>query len=222
VQLKWWDGTTRPWVPQDKTVYEQLFRQGQQNTANVELSSGSEMGSVRLSYTNMQLTPVFPNAKYDRNTLSFSANYDLNKYISVKYTGNYYITKNLNSAYAGSFSGQGARASLGAYSADIDVDLLRRYLVTDDGYNFFSNPNLQNFISTGRSSIVGNLWDWEQNESIFDRLHNIQSVTVDLTFNDTFSATLMGGLDNTVERNVFKGKLLDPSQIGPNSGSHIY
>lgn len=219
VQLKWWDGTTRPWVPQDKTVYEQLFRQGQQNTANVELSSGSETGSVRLSYTNMQLTPVFPNAKYDRNTLSFSANYDLNKYISVKYTGNYYITKNLNSAYAGSFSGQGARASLGAYSADIDVDLLRRYLVTDDGYNFFSNPNLQNFISTGRSSIVGNLWDWEQNESIFDRLHNIQSVTVDLTFNDTFSATLMGGLDNTVERNVFKGKLLDPSQIGPNSGS---
>ena len=55
VQLKWWDGTTRPWVANDKTIYEQLFRSGQQNTANVELSSGSEMGSVRLSYTNMQM-----------------------------------------------------------------------------------------------------------------------------------------------------------------------
>jgi TonB-linked SusC/RagA family outer membrane protein len=219
VQLKWWDGTTRPWVANDKTIYEQLFRNGQQNTANVELSSGSEMGSIRLSYTNMQMTPVFPSAEYDRNSLSVSANYDLNKFISVKYTGNYFITNNLNSAYSGSLPGQGAQASLGAYSADIDIDLIKRYLVTENGYNYFANPNMQNLVSTGRRSIIGSLWDWEQNESIFDRIHNIQSVTVDLTFNKTFSATLMGGLDNTEERNVFKGKLQDPTLIGPNSGS---
>jgi len=219
VQLQWWDGSTRPWVAQNETIYEQLFRQGRQNTTNVAISSGNEDGSVRFSYTNMQLEPVFPAAEYDKNTFSISANYNLNDYISISYTGNYYVTQNLNSAYAGSFDAQGARSSLGAFSADIDVDLLREYMVTDDGYNYFANPNLRNFVSTGRSSIIGTLWDWEQNESIFNRIHNIQSLKVDLKFNDTFSATLMGGLDNTEERNEYKGKLQDPSLIGPNSGS---
>lgn len=219
VQLQWWDGSTRPWVAQDKTIYEQLFRQGSQNTTNVALSSGNENGSIRFSYTNMQLSPVFPNAEYDKNTFSVSASYNLNDYISLKYTGNYYVTKNLNSAYAGSFDAQGARASLGAYSADIDVDLLKNYLVTEQGYNFFANPNLTNFVSTGRRSLVSTLWDWEQDESIFDRIHNIQSLTVDLKFNKIFGATLMGGIDNTVERNEYKGKLQDPALIGPNSGA---
>ncbi|WP_167605860.1 SusC/RagA family TonB-linked outer membrane protein [Maribellus sediminis] len=219
VQLKWWDGTTRPWVAQDKSIYDQLFEQGRQNTTNVALSSGNDKGSIRFSYTNMQLDPVYPGSEYDKNTFSISAMYKMNDYITVKYSGNYYVTSNLNSAYAGSFDAQGARASLGAYSADIDVALLEQYMVTEDGYNYFANPNLTNFVSTGRQSIVGTLWDWTQNESNFDRIHNIQSLTVDLKLNKTFSATIMGGLDNTNERSVYKGKLQDPSLIGPNSGA---
>ncbi|SDM23847.1 SusC/RagA family TonB-linked outer membrane protein [Kriegella aquimaris] len=220
VNLNWWDGSKKPWVANRQTVYDQLFRTGIQQTANVAVSGGNDKGSMRFSYTNMRLTPVFLNSEYKKNTFSLSSTYKLNDFISVRYVGNYYTTNNLNSAYAGSFDAQGARSSLGAYSRDIDVDLLRSTMVTDNGYNYFSNPDLQsNFISGGRQSVIGTLWDWTQNESIFKRVHSIQSLTLDLTFNDVFTATVLGGLDNTTEHNTYKGKLQDPSLIGPNSGS---
>ncbi len=219
VQLNWWDGSKRPWVGRGYSIYDDMFRQGRQNTSNVALSSSSDKGSMRVSYTNMQLTPTTPAGQYDKNTFSVSASYKLNDYISVKYTGNYFTSKNLNAANAGTFDSQGARSSLGAYSADIDVDLVKDYIITDDGYNYFANPNLKNFFSNGRRSVVGFFWDQQQNESEFKRQHNIQSLTLDIKVNDMISATLMGGMDNTTERNIYRGKLQDPSLIGPNSGS---
>ncbi len=219
VTLNWWDGSKRPWQPQTNNIYDDLFRTGRQTTSNIALSSSSDKGSMRFSYTNMQLSPTTPAGSYKKNTFSISASYNLNEYITIKYTGNYYVSQNLNAANAGTFDSQGARASLGAYSADIDVNLIREHMVTDDGYNYFANPNFKNFFSNGRKSVVGFFWDQEQNESIFDRLHNIQSLTLDFKFNDVFSATLMGGMDITNERDVYKGKLQDPSLIGPNSGS---
>ena len=220
VQLEWWDGSTRAWKANDKTIYDQLFRQGRQNTTNVALSSSNENGSVRFSYTNMQLDPIYPGSEYDKNTFSVNANYKMNDFVTLKYTANYYVTKNLNSAYAGSFDAQGSRASIGAYGADIDVDLLREYLITDEGYNHFADPSLKSgYISNGRSSIVNTLWDWTQNDSEFDRAHSIQSLTADIKINNTFGATIMGGMDNTNQRSVYRGKLSDPSAIGPNSGA---
>ncbi|HKK61493.1 MAG TPA: SusC/RagA family TonB-linked outer membrane protein, partial [Bacteroidales bacterium] len=222
VTLNWWDGSQRAWKPQTDNIYDDMFRTGRQTTSNVSVSSGNEDGSVRLSLTNMQLTPTLPAGDYEKNSFSLSAQYNINDYISVKYSGNYYVTSNKNAANANTFDAQGARAAIGAYSADINVDLIKSNLVTPEGYNFYANPNLTNFFSAGRSAIGSFFWDQGQNESLYDRHHNIQSLTLDLTFNDVFSATLMGGLDATSDRDVYKGKLMDPSLIGPNSGSSYF
>nr|WP_299381707.1 SusC/RagA family TonB-linked outer membrane protein [Allomuricauda sp.] len=220
VTLNWWDGSRRPWVSGNRSVYDQLFRTGSQQSSNISLSSGNEKGSIRFSYTNLRYTPIYPGAKYSKNTFSLNTTYDLNDNISLRYVSNFFATKNLNSAYEGSFDAQGSVSSLGAYSSDIDVDLLRSFMVTENGFNYFANPERRsNFISNGRSSVVGTLWDWTQNVSEFNRTHSLQSLTLDLTFNDFLSATILGGLDYTVERNVYKGKLQDPDLIGPNSGS---
>ncbi|HSO88606.1 MAG TPA: SusC/RagA family TonB-linked outer membrane protein, partial [Draconibacterium sp.] len=219
VTLNWWDGSKRAWEPQTDNIYNELFGQGRQNTTNVALSSSNDKGSVRVSYTNMQLTPTTPSSSYNKNTFSFSAQYKMNDYITLKYTGNYYVSESLGAPNASSFDAQGARAELGAYSADIDVDLIHQYLVTEDGYNYFANPENTKIFSNGRKSVASFFWDQEQNESIFNRLHNIQSLTLDLKMNEIFSATLLGGFDMTNERDIYKGKLQDPALIGPNSGS---
>lgn len=219
VKLIWWDGVERAWEPQTKNIYDDIFRQGRQTTTNIALSSSNDNGSIRFSYTNMYLTPIRPTGKYTKNTFSLSASYKLNDHISLKYTGNFYISENMNAAYAGSMDAQGSRTDLGAYSADINVDLLRSYMVTPDGYSYFDNPSRRNLISNGRRSLVDFFWDQEQNLSEYNRLHNIQSVTADLKINKTFGATIMGGMDYSSDRNKFKGKLLDPSLIGPTSGS---
>ncbi|NPA37002.1 MAG: SusC/RagA family TonB-linked outer membrane protein [Chlorobi bacterium] len=219
VMLNWWDGSKRPWVARSESVYDKMYRQGHQTTTNVAFSNANDKGSIRFSYTNMQMTPTIPGGEFDKNSFSLSVKYDLNDYISIKYAGNYYFTTNLNAANANTMDAQGARASLGAYSADIDVDLLRKYMVTEDGYNYFANPENRRLVSNGRMSVVNFFWDQTQNESIYNRNHNIQSLTLDLKLNKIFSAQILGGVDATTERNEYKGKLTDPSNIGPNGGS---
>ncbi|MEE9361577.1 MAG: SusC/RagA family TonB-linked outer membrane protein [Cellulophaga sp.] len=220
VQLNWWDGSKRAWAPNSKSIYKQLFRTGSQTTTNLALTAGGEKGSMRFSYTNTRLKSISPGGNYDKNTFSLSSKYEINDHVTLKYSGNYYATENQNAHYAGSFDSQGSVSGLGAYSSDIDVDLLKQYLITNDGYNYFANPdNTSNVISSGRSAVANTLWDWTQNESNFKRIHNIQSLTLDIEFNDFLGLTILGGLDNTNENTEYKGKLRDPSQIGPNSGS---
>ena len=220
VHLNWWDESKRPWVPNKKTIYEQLFRTGSQTSTNVALSSGGKKGSIRFSYTNTILNTITLNGKYSKNTFSLSTRYKLNDRISLKYFGNYYLTKNINPSYAGSFDSQGATASLGAYAGDIDVDLIKRFLVTDDGYNYFANPDIKsNVVSNGRLSLANTIWDWTQNESNFNRTNNIQSLTLDINVNNFMDLTILGGLNNLSENNEYRGRLNDPSNIGPNSGS---
>ncbi|MEO1009941.1 MAG: SusC/RagA family TonB-linked outer membrane protein [Bacteroidota bacterium] len=220
VLLRWWDGSLRPWQPTRRDVFDQLFRTGSQRLANVAISSGGERGSVRFAYTNMDYKPINRGGDYDRNTFSLNASYKLNDNISLKYVSNYFITNNLNSSFEGSADAQGSTTGLGGYTRDIDVDLLRSFLVTENGFNYFQNEDRQReFISTGRRTVVGTLWDWTQDESEFRRIHSIQSLTMDINLSKVFSAQILGGIDNTTERTVFRGRLQDPSLIGPNSGS---
>ncbi|NML41157.1 SusC/RagA family TonB-linked outer membrane protein [Chitinophaga sp. G-6-1-13] len=218
VKLLWWDGVERPWVAQTKNIYNDLYQTGHQNTTNVALSGGNDQGQIRFSYTNSNMTPIRPGSRFDKNTFSLNSSYKLNNNITLKYTGNFFISKNLNAANLNTMNGEGQQSEIGAFSADINVGLLKSHLLTPDGYNYFANPSLRNLISNGRKGVVGFLWDQLENQSIFTRLHNIQSLSADIKLTNIFSATLMGGLDYSTERNEYKGKLLDPQLIGPNSG----
>ncbi|MFD1816702.1 iron complex outermembrane recepter protein [Pseudarcicella hirudinis] len=218
VKVLWWDGVERPWVAQTKNIYDDLYTTGHQNTTNVALSGGNEQGQIRFSYTNLSLTPITPGASYSKNTFSLNASHKLNNYINLKYTGNFYFSNNLNAPNLNTMNGQAQQASLGAYSADLNVGLLRDKMVTPDGYNYFANPSRRNILSGGALGVVGLFWDQLQNKSEFSRLHNIQSLTADITLSKTFGASLVGGIDYSTDRNEYKGRLLDPNLLGPLSG----
>ncbi|WP_291918272.1 SusC/RagA family TonB-linked outer membrane protein [Chitinophaga sp.] len=218
VKVMWWDGVERPWQAQTKNIYNDLYHTGHQNTSNVAVSGGNEQGQYRFSYTNLNMTPIRPGSNFNKNTFSLNSSYKINNNITLKYTGNFFISKNVNAANLSTMNGEGQQAEIGAFSADINVGLLKEHLLTPDGYNFFASPSNRNLISNGRKGVVGFLWDQYQNKSNFTRLHNIQSLSADVKLTDIFSATLMGGIDYSTERNEYKGKLLDPQLLGPNSG----
>lgn len=218
VKVMWWDGVERPWQAQTKNIYNDLYHTGHQNTSNVAVSGGNEQGQYRFSYTNLNMTPIRPGSNFNKNTFSLNSSYKINNNITLKYTGNFFISKNVNAANLSTMNGEGQQAEIGAFSADINVGLLKQHLLTPDGYNFFASPSNRNLISNGRKGVVGFLWDQYQNKSNFTRLHNIQSLSADIKLTDIFSATLMGGLDYSTERNEYKGKLLDPQLLGPSSG----
>jgi len=218
VKVMWWDGVERPWQAQTKNIYNDLYQTGHQSTTNVAVSGGNEQGQFRASYTNLSMTPIRPGSDYSKNTFSLNASYKINPSITLKYTGNFFISKNVNAANLSTMNGEGQQSEIGAFSADINVGLLRSHLLTPDGYNFFASPSNRNLISNGRRGVVGYLWDQLQNKSNFTRLHNIQSLSADIKLTNIFSATLMGGIDYSTERNEYKGKLLDPQLLGPSSG----
>jgi iron complex outermembrane receptor protein len=218
VSLVWWDGVSRPWVPQTKNIYNDLYKTGHQNTTNVSVGGANEQGQIRFSYTNTTMPGTRPGSKYDKNTFSLNTSYKVNNFITLRYAGNFFISKNVNAANLATMNGEGTQTEIGAYSSDINVGLLNSHMVTPDGYNFFESPQNRYLISNGRQAVVGFLWDQTQNNSTFTRNHNIQSLTADIRLSKVFSITATGGMDYSTERNVYKGKLLDPSKIGPESG----
>jgi iron complex outermembrane receptor protein len=218
VSLVWWDGISRPWQPQTKNIYNDLYQTGHQNTTNVSVGGANEQGMIRFSYTNTTMPGTRPGAEYDKNTFSLNTSYKVNNFITLRYTGNFYASKNVNAANLNTMNGEGQQAEIGAYSADINVGLLNQHMVTPDGYNYFASPANAHLISNGRKAVVGFLWDQTQNNSTFTRTHNIQSLTADIRLSKIFSAAITGGMDYSTERNVYKGKLLDPNLTGPNSG----
>lgn len=218
VKVLWWDGVERPWQAQTKNIYNDLYQTGHQNTTNAAISGGGEQGQFRFSYTNLSMTPIRPGSQYDKNTFSLSASGKINDNITLKYSGNLYLSRNLNASNLSTMNGEGQQAEIGAFSADINVGLLESHLLTPDGYNYFASPSRRNLISNGRKGVVGFLWDQLYNKSIFSRLHTIQSLSADIKINKIFSATLMGGIDYSTERNEYKGRLLDPQLLGPTSG----
>jgi TonB-linked SusC/RagA family outer membrane protein len=78
----------KPWV-YPKNDYKYFFRTGVTYTNNVQLTGASEKGSTRISYTNMDVTGIYPNSELKRNTISFNTNYNFSKYLEGWATATY-------------------------------------------------------------------------------------------------------------------------------------
>lgn len=217
-KVLWWDGNERAYKSTGKTVYDDMFRTGSQTAYNVAFTSSGEHGSHRFSMTNTQLTPVLVGGAYEKTSLSLNSSFKINDKLTIKYVGNYYMTENKNAPTLSGFDAQGSTSGLGGYATDIDVSLIRKHLLTSDGYSNFSLTKNKNLLNSARGSVAGYFWSREQNENLFNRDHNIQSVTMDLEINEFLSATAVGGMDYTKTRQETKTKMTDPDKPGKQNG----
>ncbi|BDD10772.1 SusC/RagA family TonB-linked outer membrane protein [Fulvitalea axinellae] len=79
---------TSPWVANPDNVKD-FFETGVTFTNNVALSGANDNSNFRLSYTNKEISGVFPNSELSRHTLSFSASTQLNSKLKVAAKANY-------------------------------------------------------------------------------------------------------------------------------------
>jgi len=80
----------KPWV-YPKNDYKYFFNTGITYTNNVQLTGATDKGSTRISYTNMDVTGIYPNSKLKRNTVSFNGNYNFSKYLEGWATASYVV-----------------------------------------------------------------------------------------------------------------------------------
>lgn len=89
------DNVTVPYTP----VYNRIrkfFRDGQNFTNTISLSSGGEKGGFNLSFANMDSRGIVPNNTFNRKTINLGFAYDLSKRLSFNGNVNYSNEYNKN------------------------------------------------------------------------------------------------------------------------------
>jgi len=89
------DGVEVPYVP----VYDRIdkfFRNGQNLSNTISLSSGGDAGGFNLSLSNLTSKGIVPNNEYKRNTINFGFEYDLTKKLKITGNINYSNEENTN------------------------------------------------------------------------------------------------------------------------------
>ncbi len=89
------DGVEVPYEP----VYDRIdkfFRNGQNLSNTISLSSGGDAGGFNLSLSNLTSKGIVPNNEFKRNTINFGFDYDLSKKLSITGNINYSNEENTN------------------------------------------------------------------------------------------------------------------------------
>ena len=186
--LLWWDGSYRPYVAQ-KNNQRDLYRTGGQTNVNFALSNGGDLGSFRLSYNYRDYSAISYGADNKAHSFAFAADLKANEWVKVKMNTNFSNTRDHNAPYAmQEFSTYG-------FPREQDVNLIKDMYLTDEGYNYFSMNESVSQFAPYTSYFAGYYWSQLRNSNDYDKNHLIQSLNIDVTFNDKFSWNTLGGLD---------------------------
>lgn len=206
-----WDGQYHPYQAYENNQRD-MYRTGGQTNVNFALSNSGELGSFRLSYNYRDYDAITLNADNKAHQFAFSADLKANDWVKVKWNTNYSNTRDHNAPYAmQSFATYG-------FPRNMDLNLIKQNYLTPDGYNLFSMDQ-----SIGQKApYVGRFgsyyWSQEVNSNMVERNHLIQSLNLDVTFNDKFSWTTLGGMDWTVTDQEVKQHVSKPLSMENKQG----
>ncbi len=80
----------KPWqYPANDYTY--FFKTGVNLTNNVAVSVSNKDNALRISYTNMNVTGIYPNSKMERNTINMSASSKISQYLDGWINANYVL-----------------------------------------------------------------------------------------------------------------------------------
>ncbi len=199
--VKWWDGVMRPYSPQPDNI-KIPFKNGFTQTHNVAISGGNEKGTMRVSFTKMNHSPIIENSNLDQVTINFAANLKVSKRINLDIAFSYIDYHRLNSPMIGesasSFS-KGHLYSWGRSYKGLDYEnyaLSSGAINPQEGYPFkYVSPSLW--------------WTYFNNNTTLSRDKYLGSIT--LNYNITDWLTFMGrfGRDYTLSQYESRNKPTD-------------
>ncbi|MCX6326777.1 MAG: SusC/RagA family TonB-linked outer membrane protein [Bacteroidia bacterium] len=139
-------GETRPWVFPKHSI-EAFFETGMKYTNNIAFDGGNDLGSFRLSYTNVDEKGILANSSIKRNTVNFTGSYDLSDKLKVEANTNY-ITGKAVGRFGTGYDEQNPMMSFSQwFETNVDVkDLMNNYKSPIDGtqrgwnYKFIPTP----------------------------------------------------------------------------------
>jgi TonB-linked SusC/RagA family outer membrane protein len=212
-QLLWWDGSTRSYTAQ-KNNEKDLYNTGGLTNINFALSNGGELGSFRLSYNYRDYDAITENSTNNSHSFNFAADLKANDWIKVKWNTSYSNTKDHNAATT--------QQNMRTYGIprEQDVNLIKEKTITEEGYNYFSMNSSVTQWAPYTSYVSDYYWQQMANSIDYNRNHLIQSLNLDVTFNDKFSWTTLGGMDWTVVDQEIKKPVKKPLSYETKQGGY--
>lgn len=158
--------TPTPFVDPGDPV-ENFIETGRTLVNNVSFYGSNDKGNFRVSYTNFDTEGILPNTDLRRNTVSFSADYNLSDRLEVSANANYIRTDSDN-RHVNGYGTESVMYLFIWWGQQVDVRGLRNYW--QDGlegfqqfnynYNYHDNPYFTMFENTNalqKDRIIGNL-----------------------------------------------------------------
>ncbi len=199
--IKWWDGQMRDYSPQPDNL-KMAFRDGNTQTHNVSVQGGTDKGTLRLSFTRQDHTPIIDNSNYNRTTVNFGTNIRISDKLKADAALTYVKFNRLNSPMIGEDGNSFSKGFLYSWPRSYQGIDKTDYQLTDgsqnnmDGYPFFYvDKHLW--------------WNYYNNNTWQDRDKYTGSVALIYDITPWLSATGRAGRDYTVEQFQSKNKPID-------------
>lgn len=109
--VRWWDGEMRDYSPQPDNM-EVFFGNGSTATHNISFSGGSEMGTIRMSLTRTDHTPIIPNSNYDQTTINLGSKINVSSKVKADVAISYINYNRLNTPNLGDMGNSFSKGSI--------------------------------------------------------------------------------------------------------------
>ncbi|MEY3053055.1 MAG: hypothetical protein RLY31_2840 [Bacteroidota bacterium] len=158
--------TPTPFVDPGDPV-ENFMETGRTLVNNISFFGSNDKGNFRVSYTNMDNTGILPNTDLRRNTVAFSADYNLSDRLTVSAKSNYIRTDSDN-RHVNGYGTESVMYLFVWWGQHVDVRGLRDYWQNglegfqqfNYNYNYHDNPYFTMFENTNglqKDRMIGNL-----------------------------------------------------------------
>lgn len=199
--VRWWDGEMRSYSPQPDNL-KMAFRDGITQTHNVAVQGGNDKGTLRLSLTNQDHTPVIENSNYQRTNVNFGTNIRISEKLRADATLTYVKYKRLNSPMIGEDANSFSKGFLYSWPRSYQGIDREMYQMPDGSRNLFDGYP---FLYIDRYM----WWNYYNNNTWQDRDKYTGSIALMYDITPWLNATGRIGRDYTVEQFTSKNKPVD-------------
>jgi TonB-linked SusC/RagA family outer membrane protein len=127
----YWDGKTRPYLPQTDNPWKELFRTGFDQIYNFALNHGGERSSTRFSYTYLNEVPNGVTGSFNRHNFNLIGTAKFNDRFWIDYSGNFIVQKIHNRAQRSTGAYDSFSNLFGSF---VDIPLMKKMFQTSLGY----------------------------------------------------------------------------------------
>ena len=157
-----------PWISRPDNV-KNFFETGHRFNRNLSIQGSTDNSHYRMSYSNLDVKGTIPHSDLKRNTLNFSAGYDITKRLNVGGMALYISNRSDNIVETGHNQGNPMHSLGQWFGRQVNVENLRKYADQIDpvtgypmnwNYSYHDNPYWMlhnNTNSRNRDRIIGNI-----------------------------------------------------------------